>query len=257
MRVVVKIGSALISRGCSINYNWLGDKIKEISGLMKEGHEIILVSSGSVAAGMEVRNLKERPKKTLELQLLAGQGQVKLMEFYRNWFRDESIFVAQILVTHHNFATPKEKDSVHNIIEAYLERGILPIINENDLVNKEEMDYERLFTDNDILSSLVAKELKADLLVMLTDVDGLFDGNPKKDEDVKLIQQVDNITDEIKAMATPETNSLGLGGMISKVTAAETCTKCGIDTIVGSGFKELSKLISGEEPRTLFKGKAL
>jgi glutamate 5-kinase len=97
MRVVVKIGSALISRGCSINYNWLGDKIKEISDLMKEGHQVILVSSGSVAAGMEVRNVKVRPKDTVELQLLSGQGQVKLMEFYRNWFRDESIFVSHII----------------------------------------------------------------------------------------------------------------------------------------------------------------
>ncbi len=253
MRIVVKIGSALISRGCSINYNWIGDKIKEISSLMKEGHQIILVSSGAVAAGMEVRNLKVRPKETVELQLLSGQGQVKLMEFYRNWFRDESIFVAQILVTHHNFATSKEKQSVHNIIEAYLERGILPIMNENDLVNKEELDYERLFTDNDILSSLVAKELEADLLVMLTDVDGLYDGNPKKEKDVKFIDVVENITEDIRSMATTETNSLGLGGMYSKIQAAITCTEAGIDTIVGNGHKELNKIISGEIPRTLFK----
>lgn len=253
MRIVVKIGSALISRGCSINYNWLGDKIKEISKLMKDGHQVILVSSGSVAAGMEVRNVKVRPKETVELQLLSGQGQVKLMEFYRNWFRDESIFVAQILVTHHNFATSKEKQSVHNILEAYLERGILPIMNENDLVNKEELDYERLFTDNDILSSLVAKELEADLLVLLTDVDGLYDGNPKKDKNVKLITLVENINDQIKEMATAETNDLGLGGMSSKITAAETCKNAGIDTVVGNGLRSLGGLISGEEPRTLFK----
>ncbi|QEN05509.1 glutamate 5-kinase [Thiospirochaeta perfilievii] len=253
MRIVVKIGSALISRGCSINYNWIGDKIKEISALMKAGHEVVLVSSGSVAAGMEVRNVKVRPKDTVELQLLSGQGQVKLMEFYRNWFRDESIFVAQILVTHHNFATSKEKQSVHNIIEAYLKRGILPIMNENDLVNKEELDYERLFTDNDILSSLIAKEMEADLLLMLTDVDGLYDGNPKKDKSAKLIELVEKIDDSVKDMATPETNSLGLGGMISKVTAAETCTKAGIDTIVASGHKNLTEIINGLVPRTLFK----
>lgn len=255
MRVVVKIGSALISRGCSIDYNWLGDKIKEISELMKNGDQLILVSSGSVAAGMEVRNVKVRPKDTVELQLLSGQGQIKLMEFYRNWFRDESIFVSQILLTHHNFATSKEKVSVRNIVEAYLERGILPIMNENDLVNKEELDYERLFTDNDILASLVAKELNADLLVMLTDVDGLYDGNPKKDENVKLIEVVEEITDEIKAMATPETNSLGLGGMFSKVTAAVTCVNSGIETIVGSGHRPLKNIIDGTEPRTLFKVK--
>lgn len=255
MRVVVKIGSALISRGHSIDYNWLGDKIKEIAALMKEGHEVILVSSGSVAAGMEVRNINIRPKDTVELQMLSGQGQVKLMEFYRNWFRDESIFVAQILVTHYNFATSKEKQSVHNIVEAYLERGILPILNENDLVNKEELDYERLFTDNDILSSLVAKVLDADLLVMLTDVDGLYNGNPKKDSNVKLIDTVLKIDKKIKEMATTETNSLGLGGMFSKIVAAETCTKAGIDTIVACGHRSLSKIISGDEPRTIFKAK--
>lgn len=255
MRVVVKIGSALISRGHSINYNWLGDKIKEIASLIKEGHEVILVSSGSVAAGMEVRNIKIRPKETVELQLLSGQGQVKLMEFYRNWFRDESIFVAQMLVTHHNFATSKEKKSVHNIVEAYLERGILPIMNENDLVNKEELEYERLFTDNDILASLVAKELDADLLVLLTDVDGLYDGNPKNDENANFIEVVEKIDKKIKNMATTETNSLGLGGMYSKVIAAETCNKAGIDTVVASGHRELIKIINGQEPRTLFKGK--
>lgn len=255
MRVVVKIGSALISRGKSINYNWLGDKIKEIASLIKDGNEVILVSSGSVAAGMEVRNLKERPKEILELQLLSGQGQVKLMEFYRNWFRDESIFVAQILVTHHNFATSKDKKSIQNIVDAYLERGILPIMNENDLVNKEELDYERLFTDNDILASLVAKELNADLMVLLTDVDGLYDGNPKSDCRASLITEVPKIDKKIKAMATPETNSLGLGGMFSKVVAAETCTKAGINTVVGSGHRDLKGLISGDEPRTLFKAK--
>lgn len=253
MRVIIKIGSALISRGCRINYNWLGDKIKEIAQLMKDGHQVVLVSSGSVAAGMEVRNIKVRPKETVELQLLSGQGQVKLMEFYRNWFRDESIFVAQMLVTHHNFATSKEKDSVRNIIEAYLERGILPIMNENDLVNKEELDYKRLFTDNDILASLVAKELDADLLILLTDVDGLYNGNPKKDSHAKHIAIVKTITKEIKDMATTETNSLGLGGMFSKVEAAQTCSKVGIDTIVGNGHKPLYSIISGDEPRTLFK----
>lgn len=253
MRIVIKIGSALISRGCSIDYNWLGDKIKEISILIKDGHQIVLVSSGAVAAGMEVRNIKVRPIETVELQLLSGQGQVKLMEFYRNWFRDESVFVAQMLLTHHNFATTKEKQSVHNIIEAYLERGILPIMNENDLVNKEELDYERLFTDNDILSSLIAKEMNADLLVMLTDVNGLYNGNPKTDKNAKLISVVEKIDKHIKAMATPETNSLGLGGMFSKVSAAETCVEVGIETIVASGHKNLSKIISGDAPRTLFK----
>jgi len=254
MRVVVKIGSALISRGTSINYNWIRDKIKEISGLIKQGHEVILVSSGAVAAGMEVRNLKVRPKDTLELQLLSGQGQVKLMEFYRNWFRDESIFVAQILVTHHNFATPKDLDSIKSIINAYLERGILPIMNENDLVNKEELEYERLFTDNDILASLVARELNADVLILLTDVDGLYNGNPKKDPDAQLILEVDKIDKNIKDMATAETNSLGLGGMYSKIKAAETCAKVGIKTIVGCGNRPLAGLLSGDEPRTVFLG---
>jgi glutamate 5-kinase len=254
MRVVVKIGSALISRGTSINYNWIGDKIKEISGLIKEGHEVILVSSGAVAAGMEVRNLKVRPKDTLELQLLSGQGQVKLMEFYRNWFRDESIFVAQILVTHHNFATAKDLESIKSIINAYLERGILPIMNENDLVNKEELEYERLFTDNDILASLVARELHADVLILLTDVDGLYNGNPKKDPEAKLILEVEKIDKNIKDMATAETNSLGLGGMYSKIKAAETCTRVGIKTIVGGGNRPLGGLLSGDEPRTVFLG---
>lgn len=252
MRIVVKIGSALISRGTSIDYNWLGDKIKEIADLIKGGNEVILVSSGAVAAGMEVQNLKERPTNTLELQLLSGQGQIKLMDFYKNWFRDESVFISQILVTHHNFATVKDRNNVTQIIHAYLKRGILPIINENDMICKEELDYERSFTDNDILAALVARGVKADLLVILTDVEGLYDGNPKKDSEASLIKEVREITDEVKSMATKETNSLGLGGMFSKVVAAEMATAEGIETIVGSGRMNLEGIITGELPRTSF-----
>jgi len=254
MKIVIKFGSALISGSGRINYQWLERKVEEIAGLHKQGCQPIIVSSGAVAAGMEIENLTHSPKETLELQLLAGEGQVRLMKHYKDLFMVHSIFVAQVLLTHHNFAKKAEIETIKQIMNAYLEKRTIPIINENDLVNKEEFEYERVFTDNDILAALVATLLKVDLAVILTDVDGLYLGDPKENRDARLIEEVESIDAGIIRMASKATNPLGLGGMSSKVKAAAMITSAGINTIVANGRYGMSDILANRVKRTLFKG---
>jgi glutamate 5-kinase len=254
MRILIKIGSAQISKGSKIHYSWLRSKVREIAALYKQGSEIILVSSGAVAAGMEVEKITERPSDILKLQLLSGEGQIRLMKYYKDYFKPYKIIVAQILLTHHSFAIDEEKKSIIQIIDAYLKQGTIPIINENDLVCKEELEYKRMFSDNDILTAIVGTAVNADLVIILTDVDGLYKGNPKTDLNAELIENVNMPDNSIKEMASAETNNLGLGGMLSKVQAAEILTKSGINVLVANGKYKLTDIIQNRVNRTVFTG---
>jgi glutamate 5-kinase len=253
MRTLIKIGSALISQGNRVQYRWLRGKVREITGLHRQGHQIALVSSGAVAAGMEIEGLAERPKETLRLQMLSGMGQIKLMKFYKDFFKRFRIHVAQVLLTHHNFANQNEERTIRSIMEAYLESRTIPIVNENDMVNKEEVEAQPMFSDNDILAALVAILLRAELLLILTDVDGLFEANPKRTSHVALIEEVGQIDQRIEQMAAKETNPLGLGGMASKVQAAKMVAEHGIQTIVANGRYGLSDILSHRVPHTVFR----
>ena len=252
MRIILKIGSALISKGPCINYRWLKGKVHEIAGLLEQKHEIVIVSSGAVAAGMEIERLKTRPSEVLKLQLLSGEGQIKLMKYYKDYFKSERIIVSQVLLTHHNFSTGEERKTVKRIMNAYLEQGTIPIVNENDLVNKEELEYKRTFTDNDILTALVAVSIEADLAILLTDVNGLYRSNPKKDSCAELVEVIPEIDDSIRKMADQETNTLGLGGMESKILAAEMMTAKGIDVIAANGHLGLEDILNNRVKRSLF-----
>lgn len=253
MKILIKIGSSLISKNHRLDKEFLKAKVKEIAELINQGNELILVSSGAVASGMEVENLIERPKDSFALQLLSGEGQILLMKNYKELFDEEKIKITQVLLTHHNFDTEEERKTIIEIINAYLKNKIVPIINENDLINKEELEKNALFTDNDILSALVAKSIKADLGILLTDVDGLYDVNPKNNEQSNLIEEVLEINDFIQQSASKETNGLGKGGMSSKVSAAKIMTDAGIKTIIANGNYNLSDIINGKVKRTLFK----
>jgi glutamate 5-kinase len=253
MRICIKIGTALITRGNRLNYRWLKAKVREIACLHKQGNEVVIISSGAVAAGMEIAGLPDRPTETLKLQLMSGMGQIRLMKYYKEYFKPEGIHVAQILLTHHNFASKNEESTIRAIMEAYLQERVIPIVNENDMINKEEVEFKPVFTDNDILAALVAVRVKADLLMILTDVDGLYQGNPKQDSRVKLVEQVEVIDGRIEEMAAKETNPLGLGGMASKVQAAKMVSPEGIDTIVANGRYPLDDVLAEKVPRTLFR----
>ena len=252
MRMLIKIGTALISRGNRLNYRWLRSKVREIAGLHAEGHQVVLVSSGAVAAGMEIEGLSERPKDTLRLQMLSGMGQIRLMKYYKDYFKAEGVRVAQILLTHHNFSTSGEEATIRTIIEAYLQAGVIPVVNENDMVNKEEVEVRPAFSDNDILAALVARRMRAELLLILTDVDGLFRGNPKRDAGAGFVAEVAQVDGAVEQMAARETNRLGLGGMASKVRAAKMVAGDGIRTIVANGRYPLTDVLADRVRRTVF-----
>ncbi len=252
MKILVKIGSSLISDGPRVRFPWLAQKVWEIAALAGEGHRFLIVSSGAVAAGMELQGITVRPVDITELQLLSGIGQVRLMTYYKDLFREWSIPVAQVLLTHHNFASDRERSTVTQIIHAYLRDGVIPIVNENDMVDKEEFDYQKSFSDNDILAALVGASLGVDLAILLTDVDGLYATDPKKGESVALISEVPRVTEEIEAMASAEGNALGLGGMRSKVVAARRLTEAGVPTLIASGEYALCDVISRRSPATSF-----
>ncbi len=257
MRILIKIGSAQISKGSKIHYSWLKSKVKEIAELQKKDNEIIIVSSGAVVAGMEVEGLTKRPLDVIKLQLLSGVGQIRLMKYYKDYFKTHKIFVSQILLTHHSIALDEEKKTIIQIINAYLKQKTIPIINENDLVCKEELEYKRMFTDNDILTALVGTAVKTDIVIILTDVDGLFKSNPKTNSNAELIEKVEKFDDSIREMASNETNELGLGGMLSKLEAAEILNKSGIDVLVANGKYKLNDIIENNVKRTIFIGNSV
>ena len=252
MKILVKIGSSLISEGPRVRFPWLAQKVWEIARLAEQGHTFLIVSSGAVAAGMEMRNITERPTDITELQLLSGIGQVRLMTYYKDLFREWSMSVAQILLTHHNFASDRERSTITEILGRYFSRGVIPIVNENDMVDKEEFDYQKSFSDNDILAALVGVNAGMDLAILLTDVDGLYAADPKSDNTVELIRDVERVTPEIEAMASSNGSALGLGGMSSKVIASRMLTEAGIPTIIASGKYELGNVIERTAPGTSF-----
>lgn len=256
MRICIKIGTALISSGGRrLNYRWLKRKVGEIAALHRGGDEVVIVSSGAVAAGMEIAGVEERPTATLDLQLLSGMGQVRLVKYYKDYFKAEGIRVAQILLTHHNFDAESEESTVRSIMEAYLHQRVIPIVNENDMINKEEVEARPVFSDNDVLAALVSLRVRARLLLILTDVDGLYRDNPKRDNRAQLIEEVPVIDGSVERMAAGETNRLGLGGMASKVKAAGMVAAVGIDTIVANGRYPLPDILEHNVPRTLFRSR--
>jgi glutamate 5-kinase len=175
------------------------------------------------------------------------------MKCYKDLFKRFGIRVAQVLLTHHNFSTQSEERTIREIMEAYLEQRTIPIVNENDMVNKEEVEAQPIFSDNDILAALVAVRLRADRLLILTDVDGLYQANPKHNSDVALVEEVRQIDRSIEQMAAKETNPLGLGGMASKVRAARLAAEQGIETIVGNGRYRLTDILAHRVPCTRFR----
>ena len=256
MTILLKIGSALISEGPRIRFPWLAQKVWEIAALHEQGHRFIIVSSGSVAAGMELQGITKRPEEIVELQMLSGIGQVRLMSYYKDLFAERRITVAQVLLTHHNFSSQRERQTVTQILGAYLAKGVIPVVNENDIVDKEVFDYKQTFTDNDILAALVGISSRVDLAILLTDVDGLYAADPKRNDSVQLIEDVTRVTPEIEAMATPETNSLGLGGMSSKVLSARRLSEAGIATLIASGQHPLADIVHNRVKSTRFHPQA-
>lgn len=238
-RIVVKIGSSSLtnSKG-EIDEIKLRDHVQAIAACREQGHEIILVSSGAVAAGFSKLGYPTRPVTLKGKQAAAAVGQSLLIQSYMEEFSPYGIIPAQILLTRNDFSKKERYRNAYSTIQELLTRGILPIINENDTVSVEELT----FGDNDMLSALVSGLVHAEQLIILTDINGLYDSNPRENPHAKRIDFVKEITDEMLNMAGGSGSSVGTGGMLSKLLAAKTALSLGVQVFIGQG-KGANKLI--------------
>lgn len=253
-RIVVKVGTSTLTYDTGkINLRRMSKLAQVLSDLKNAGIEIALVTSGAIGVGVGKLGLKERPKDTPGRQAAATVGQCELMFLYDKFFGEYGNITGQLLVTKDDFEDEERHRNLHNSFMKLFEYGAIPVINENDSVAVDEI----VFGDNDSLSAHVAKIVDADTLIILTDIDGLFSANPREDENAVLIHCVDEITDDILALAGGSGTNRGTGGMITKLHAAQIATEAGIDTVVmnGSDPEEIYKLLDGRQIGTLFKAK--
>ncbi len=251
-RIVVKVGtSTLTYDGGGINIRRVEKLVKVLSDIKNSGKEVILVSSGAIGVGMGKLGIKSRPACVKDKQALAAIGQCELINFYSGLFDHYNHNVAQVLLTKDVVSDPKRNENARNTFERLLELGIIPIVNENDVISTEQIE----FGDNDTLSATVACLADADLLVILSDIDGLYDSDPRSNPDARLIEEVEKITPEIEALAGGAGSERGTGGMITKILAAKTATEAGIDMLINNGADPmiLYDIIDGEKRGTLFK----
>ena len=251
-RIVVKVGTSTLTYDTGkINLRRMSKLAQVLSDLKNGGREIVLVTSGAIGVGVGKLGLKERPHDTPGRQAAATVGQCELMFLYDKFFGEFGNITGQLLVTRSDFENEERHRNLHNTFMKLFEYGAIPVVNENDSVAVEEI----VFGDNDSLSAHVAKIVDADLLIILTDIDGLFSANPREDENAVLIHSVDRIDDDILALAGGTGTSRGTGGMVTKLHAAEIATEAGIDTVVmnGSDPEEIFKLLDGRQTGTLFK----
>ena len=253
-RIVVKVGtSTLTYETGKTNIKRMVKLVSVLSDLANSGKEIVLVTSGAIAVGVGKMGLPEKPSDVASRQALATVGQCELMFMYDKLFSEYSHKIGQLLVTKSDFDDAQRKENLSNTFEKLFEYGAIPIVNENDAVGVEEI----VFGDNDTLSAMVATLVDADALIILTDIDGLYETDPRTDPNAKFISVVEQIDDHIAEIAGGAGSKRGTGGMVTKVHAAQIATAKGIDTVVmnGEAPQKIYKLLEGESFGTLFKGK--
>ncbi len=254
-RIVVKIGTSTLTHSTGrLDIRHVERLVKTLADLQNAGNEIMLVSSGAIGLGMSKIGMRERPTDTPTKQACAAVGQCELMYLYDKLFGEYSLSVAQILLTKYVLIDDRRRN-VENAVERILSLGVIPVVNENDTVAIDELELE--MGENDSLAAIMATVAKADLLVILSDIDGLFDKNPKEHSDAKLISVVEEITDEITKNSGGAGSNLGTGGMITKLNAAKIAGEAGIDMVImnGSNPENLYDLLEGKSVGTLFLAK--
>ncbi|MBO7304798.1 MAG: glutamate 5-kinase [Clostridia bacterium] len=251
MKIVIKIGTSTLTyqNGC-VNIRRIESLCKTVSDLMNAGNQVILVSSGAIGMGVGKLNLKSRPQDIAGKQAAAAVGQCELMYIYDKEFGAHNRTVAQLLLTAPDLKSADRHEKFEATVTRLLEYGVLPIINENDTVATEEIE----FGDNDTLAALVAEGVKADLLILLSDIDGLYTSDPHTNADAELIGEVHEINSEIEALCGGAGSGLGTGGMVTKIRAAKIATAAGCDMIIANGaYPELLyKIADGEAVGTKF-----
>ncbi len=233
-RVVVKIGSSSLNHEetGNLNFTKLEHLVRELCDLRNRGMDVCLVSSGAIAVGRQSIGLSERPKDISTKQACAAVGQARLMMTYQKLFAEYNQIAGQVLMTKNTMVNPVSRENAKNTFEELFRLGVIPIVNENDTVST----YEMQFGDNDTLSAIVASLVGADILILLSDIDGLFTDDPHKNPDAKLITVVEKMDEKVYEMAKGSTGSdVGTGGMATKLTAAKIATLSGADMVIANG----------------------
>lgn len=259
-RIVVKVGTSTLTNEIGQSDLRSFDRLAcVLSDIQNLGYQVILVSSGAIAVGSNKMKLKQRPTSMRMKQAAAAVGQCSIMFLYDKFFGDYDKTIAQILLNAEDIEQEEKKENLTNTFDALLEMGIIPVVNENDSVSYTEIESEeRLFGDNDMLSAVVAVLCKANRLVILSDINGLYDSDPRLHPNANLIARIEKIDDTVYSLAGGAGSRRGTGGMKTKLQAAELATANGIDTIIinGNNPEALYEIIKGNGAGTLFTGRS-
>ena len=250
-KLVIKIGTSTLSFASGrLNLQRIEKLVDRLCKLRETGKKVVLVSSGAIGVGAGRLGMTEKPKNLSAKQALAAVGQAELIKIYQRFFDRYDQKVAQVLLTKDVMTDSIKNANAKNTLNTLLDMGIIPIINENDTISTDEI----IFGDNDTLSANVANLIQADLLIMLSDIDGLYSDNPKTNPEAKKISFVDSITPEIESISNDTDSSFGTGGMVTKILAAKICFESGIDSIITNGKDPavLFQILEGENVGTLF-----
>ena len=252
-RIIVKIGSSSLTHEPTgaLNLAKVEKLVRELCDLHNQGKDVVLVSSGAIAVGRTALGMKERPQTVCQMQACASIGQARLMMTYQRLFSEYNQMTGQILMTKYTILNPSSRENAHNTFNELLHMGIIPVVNENDSIST----YEIHFGDNDNLSALVTSLTEADLLILLSDINGLYTDDPHENPDAELIGFVPTLNTNIDSMAKETSGSnVGTGGMKAKINAAQIATKSGADMIIanGSDVSVIHQIINGEPVGTLF-----
>ena len=256
MRIAVKVGTSTLAFDTyRINHRRVEALCKVLADIKNMGHEVILVTSGAIAMGVGKLNFRNRPTDIPTKQAAAAVGQCELMYIYDELFSRYNHIVGQVLLTASDVRDDERRQHFIDTMNRLLELGAIPIINENDTVTTEEIR----FGDNDTLAAIVAANVKADVLIILSDIDGLYDADPRKDAEAKLIAHVPQVTPEIEALAGQHQSTLGTGGMVTKLNAAKICIADGVEMVIANGSNpdNLYDIIEGKPIGTVFGVKKL
>lgn len=257
-RIVVKVGTSTLTNEMGKSDLRSFDRLAcVLSDIQNMGYEVILVSSGAIAVGTNKLNMKERPS-SMRMKQAAAVGQCSMMFLYDKFFNDYDKTIAQILLNAEDMEQEEKKENLINTFNALLEMGIIPVVNENDSVSYTEIESEdRLFGDNDMLSAVVAVLCRAKQLVILSDINGLYDADPRLHPNAKLISRIEKIDEAVYALAGGAGSRRGTGGMKTKLRAAALATAQGIDTVITNGKapEDLYEIVKGNKAGTLFVGK--
>ena len=256
-RIVVKIGSSSLmhSETGKLDLLKIERLVRALVDIKNSGKEVILVSSGAIAVGKTAIGLHERPEELPVKQACAAIGQAKLMMVYQKLFAEYGTIAAQVLLTKYTMLNPVTRTNAENTFKELLHIGAIPVVNENDTVSTYEIEQVQSFGDNDKLSALVASITEADLLILLSDIDGLYTDDPNKNPDAKFINVVDKIDEQLMNMGKNSSgSSVGTGGMSAKLVAAQIATYSGTDMVItnGNDVTNISRIINGENTGTLF-----